>query len=335
MELSEEITNALTTLDIDSAIKEKKETELKEFLKQFSKEEIENYQNQIFNYNTHDTLDQINVKLEFVKTVEQRRQYDYYRYTISSVPQPKLFPGKILQILVRDEKTQKVLGLIQLSQDSLTNQQKYDYLEGKYKELNVGKFNKQHKRYFRDAGVNISACVPVQPFGYNYCGGKLLAKIAFSREVFDYYYKEFNLKIKYVITTSINGKSVQYNDLKELKYIGLTDGYSTFHISPELLEKMKQYLKIKESKRKINRDSNQTVCNRVIYHLKLDPSVLCHNHKRGIYIGTLTPDSLKWLYRDDVKWNPELKGVDELCKEWKMKYASKRFSSLNRRGIIR
>ena len=145
MNLSKEITDILNTLNIDEAIQNKKKRELIDFLKQFSEDEIKNYEDQIFNYNTHDILDKIKAKLEFVETVEQRKQYDYYRYTISSVPQPKMFPGKILQMLVRDETNQKVLGLIQLSQDSLTNQQKYDYLEQIYDTLKVGKFNKQHK----------------------------------------------------------------------------------------------------------------------------------------------------------------------------------------------
>ena len=66
------------------------------------------------------------------------------------------------------------------------------------------------KKKIRDSGANISICVPLHPFGFNFCGGKLLAMLAFSKEVYEYYYKK-NIKLIFK-TLSIN---ISYSRIKQ------------------------------------------------------------------------------------------------------------------------
>lgn len=134
-------------------------------------------------------------------------------------------------------------------------------------------------------GVNISICVPLQPFGFNFCGGKLLAMLAFSNEVYDYYYNKYNTKIAYIMTTSINGKSIQYSKLKCLKYIGLTEGYGTGHIPDDIINDCKTFVIQKFPKYNIKKMSKHTILNLVIKTFHLNSNILQHDQKRGIYIG--------------------------------------------------
>ena len=73
-------------------------------------------------------------------------------------------PGRQVKILVKDGTTNKYLGLLQLTVDLLVNEKKNDFL--KIEQKDYGKY----KKIIRDCGVNISICVPLQPFGYNFYG---------------------------------------------------------------------------------------------------------------------------------------------------------------------
>jgi hypothetical protein len=76
--------------------------------------------------------------------------------------------------------------------------------------------------------MNLSTCVGLQPFAFNYNGGKLLVKLAFSKEVMDKFYEKYNEQLLGIITTGLYGKSIQYDRLKELKFIGYTSGNSVY-----------------------------------------------------------------------------------------------------------
>ena len=69
--------------------------------------------------------------------------------------------------------------------------------------------------------------VPVQPFGYNYLGGKLLSLICASHEVRQMLNKKYNTEMCLFETTSLYGNikgTSQYDGLKPyVKYLGDTD----------------------------------------------------------------------------------------------------------------
>ena len=94
---------------------------------------------------------------------EEKELFQYFRNITSSVPQSNI-PGRVIQILVYDDNTTKYIGLIQLSVDLLINKEKSDYFG-----IDIKDYNK-YKKKIRDSGANISICVPLQPFGFNFCG---------------------------------------------------------------------------------------------------------------------------------------------------------------------
>jgi hypothetical protein len=91
--------------------------------------------------------------------------------------------------------------------------------------------------------MNMSTCVSLQPFGYNFNGGKLLATLAFSKEVLTYFQNKYNEPLLGITTTSLYGKSIQYDRLIHLKFVGYTKGNSVQSITPEITKLCNEYLK--------------------------------------------------------------------------------------------
>jgi len=316
----------LININQDKVIKTKKNKQLKQLYNEIDNKKIEEYNSKIYK---DINPENINPKLQFVENFEEEKFFDYLINITSSICQSNI-PGRVVKILVYDDNTKKYLGLIQLTVDLLINKEKSNYFGIKMEDYN------KYKKQIRDSGANISICVPLQPFGFNFCGGKLLAMLAFSKEVYEYYYKKFNIKLKYLITLSINGKSVQYSRLKQLKFIGYTSGYGTGHLSRELLNLMKIYLNKIKIKENINNMSNHTIATYVIKQLKLQPDILEHNHKRGIYIGILGSKEFIKKYTDE-EWIPDLiENIETVYNTWLTKYAIKRKNHLieTRRFLI-
>ena len=80
-------------------------------------------------------------------------------------------PGKTLKLVVKETTTNTIVGFIRYGSPLINSKPRNDYLGG-IPDLEI--FNQR-----AIMGFNI---VPVQPFGYNYLGGKLLAAICCSHD---------------------------------------------------------------------------------------------------------------------------------------------------------
>jgi len=89
--------------------------------------------------------------------------------------------------------------------------------------------------------VNIQTCVPTPEYSH-LLTGKLLVYLIFTKEVADYYYNKYGDHLIGVTTTSLFGKSSMYNRLKQLSYLGLSDGMSAVYIPDDEWHKLlKEY----------------------------------------------------------------------------------------------
>ena len=75
-------------------------------------------------------------------------------------------PGKTLKLIVKETNTNTVVGFIRFGSPLINSKPRNAYLGGV---PDLGIFNQR-----AIMGFNI---VPVQPFGFNYLGGKLIAAI--------------------------------------------------------------------------------------------------------------------------------------------------------------
>ena len=128
---------------------------------------------------------------------------------------PDNAPGKMLKLIVKETNTNKVVGFIKLGSPIINSRPRNDYLGGT-PDLSI--FNKR-----AIMGFNI---VPVQPFGYNYLGGKLMASICTSHTVRRMLNEKYKTEFCLFETTSLYGNikgMSMYDGMKPyLRYKGDT-----------------------------------------------------------------------------------------------------------------
>lgn len=265
-------------------------------------------------YNTTNWLEiNITPKLEVCSTPLQFKIYNYLKSKTSSLPSTNSV-GRCIKILVKDSSTGLYIGLICLSSPV--------YSMGKRDDIFTEK-NSQLRQT-----MDISCCVPLQPFGFNTCGGKLLSMLCFSKEMAEIYKEKYNEELVCLVTTSINGKSIQYSRLKELKYIGDTLGKGTAHLPEEAVKVLKNFNNVYNIATKKSRVDTMTLVDEITNKLKVD-SITNHLHKRGIYYG--------FLYNnfDSEPNTNKLRNIAEITRDWFERYAKKRILSQLSKNTIK
>lgn len=125
-------------------------------------------------------------------------------------------PGKEMKLMIQETTSGRVVGFIKLGSPIINSKPRNEYLGG-VPDLTI--FNKRAIMGF--------IIVPVQPFGYNYLGGKLLSLICASHEVREMLNKKYNTEMCLFETTSLYGNikgTSQYDGLKPyIRYLGDTD----------------------------------------------------------------------------------------------------------------
>lgn len=145
-----------------------------------------------------------------------------YLEIVSSHANEKNIPGRDVFLSVHETNTQKILGFIRLGSSTINSKPRNQYLG---RTLNTT--DRAVMKRFNDSAMMGFVIVPVQPFGYNYLGGKLLAGICCSHYVRRMLNEKYDANICLFETTSLYGTSKsasQYDGMKPfLRYIGLTD----------------------------------------------------------------------------------------------------------------
>jgi len=125
-------------------------------------------------------------------------------------------PGRTIKWIVTENTTSKVIGVVRFGSPTINSKPRNDYFG---EVLSLSKINHEFVM-----GFNI---VPVQPFGYNYLGGKLLALLASSNELKRQFDAKYGTDLQYFETTSLYGttKGVSmYDGLKPyIRHIGDTE----------------------------------------------------------------------------------------------------------------
>lgn len=143
-------------------------------------------------------------------------------------------PGKTLKLVVKETNTNTVVGFIRFGSPLINSKPRNDFLGG-VPDLDI--FNKR-----AIMGFNI---VPVQPFGFNYLGGKLLASICCShasrRMLNDKYGTEFCLFETTSLYGNIKGASM-YDGMKPyLRYKGDTESKFLLTLGEEIYKELKDW----------------------------------------------------------------------------------------------
>ena len=268
-------------------------------------------------------INKINIGIEFVENKKQKDIWNYYRRYVSSLKKKNNsnLIGRQIYGFVKDNNTKTYLGIFSISSDIMCLEDRDNYIEWPT--------NEKIKNKKINGLMNISTCVPLQPFGYNYNGGKLITAICFSKEICEYFYKKYDDHLLGLTTTSLYGKSIMYSRLPFLKHIGFTKGNSCFNISDEVTSICKDYLKQKgyyyHSKKKF------ILLQKAFDLLNIPKEDILTDNKKGIYFGFTSKKSKKYLQgKIDKKPNPisELKNINEIYNWWIERWANQRYNFL-------
>ena len=121
---------------------------------------------------------------------------------------PDQAPGKELKLVVKEKNTNTMLGFIKLGSPIINSKPRNNYL-GDVPELTI----------FNQRAIMGFVIVPVQPFGFNYLGGKLLALICTSHKVREMLNEKYDTEFCLFETTSLYGN---------IKGMSMYDGLKPF-----------------------------------------------------------------------------------------------------------
>jgi len=143
-------------------------------------------------------------------------------------------PGKSMRYAVVEENTGKYVGFIKLGSPVINMRPRNILFDGPPE---LGIFNRSAIMGF--------VIVPVQPFGYNYLGGKLLALICSSHFVRREVSKKYDVDLCMFETTSLYGNlksSSQYDGLKPfIRYKGLSDSRFLLNLGDKEYETLRNF----------------------------------------------------------------------------------------------
>ena len=249
--------------------------------------------------------------------------------------------GRNLHYLIRDKATGKYLGVICITGDFIDLTPRDDHIgwEREYK-TNSGKLN--------NSAIG-STIVPLQPLGFNYTGGKLLALLCLSDDVQRQWKENYGDTLVSVTTTSLYGKAKtgglsQYDRLKHWKKMGYSKGSLSYELTKDTEKEMLKYAEKhyndryfllyvakRENGQTLKRDHRNRMRQFMYSRLDIPKDIIKSDHQRGIYWSSLYDNSREFL-RGEIEEKQLVKSIDTsteaLSELWKEKYARKRINNL-------
>ena len=255
--------------------------------------------------------------------------------------------GRNLNFLVTDQVSGKYLGVICISSDflDLTPRDKF--------------IGWEREKKTQGAMINYTAIgssiVPLQPLGYNYMGGKLLALLCLSDTVQKLWKEKYGDVLTGVTTTSLYGNTKsgglsQYDGLEYWQKMGFSSGSVAFEPRKSTLNMIWQWLKEnhpekyfewweakKENGLPFKRDHKNRSLHFAYPKLGIPKELTRTDHQRGIYFSPLYNNTCEFL-RGEIAEKDLVKSFDTsekaLSDIWKTKYAKGRIRQLQKKNNV-
>ena len=170
--------------------------------------------------------------LQFVENSDQLKQFNELLEVTSSQLVEWSVPGRSMKILVTERHTGKVFGFIRLGSPMINMKPRNTLLGTNDYTQNPG------LREFNDASYLGQIIVPVQPAGFNYAAGKLLALMCVSHEVRERFNSKYDgMNALLFETTSLYGSIKSHSQYDGLKPFIRKGGQSESTFMPALQKK--------------------------------------------------------------------------------------------------
>jgi hypothetical protein len=293
------------------------------------------YRDLIFFSKSKNILDEIDLELIFCNG--NKELVDIWRYfkVMSSSAHTGDDSFGCIKIMLKDKISEKYLGILELGYDIFSCECRDNYIgwQSKNKKELVPIENNLTKNRLSFI-INITCCIGLQPMAYNLNIGKLLVMSVFSKEIMDYFKKKRGYYFAGVSTFGLYGKSVQYDRLKEIKYIGETKGTGTCEIPISLYDKIRDYVKEYYEYEYIMKSNMSSSKMRILqFGLNIlgyeQKDILNHGMKRGIYFGYTSNESKDFFngIKDSFKIE-NIKSFNDIFNNWKNRWGLQRLNNV-------
>lgn len=267
--------------------------------------------------------------------------------TFSSTMKNNSNIGRNLFYTVTDEVTGKYLGVICISSDFLD-------LTPRDSAIGWSRDVKTQQGMINYTAIG-STIVPLQPLGYNYMGGKLLAMLCLSDTVQTDWKRQYGDVLVGVTTTSLYGKTKanglsQYDGLEHWNKMGFSEGSVAFEPKRSTANMVYKWIKENYTRKYFEwweaknvqglpwkRDRKNRSLNFAYSKLGIPKELIRSEHQRGIYFSTLYDNTYEFLRKEIVE-KDLIKSFDTsedtLADIWKTKYAKGRARQLQKKNQI-
>ena len=267
--------------------------------------------------------------------------------TFSSTMKNNSNIGRNLYYTVIDGQSGKYLGVICISSDFLD-------LTPRDKAIGWERTVKTQGGMINHTAIG-STIVPLQPLGFNYMGGKLLALLCLSDTV------QLDWKVRYgdtlvgVTTTSLYGNTKsnglsQYDGLEHWNKMGFSSGSVAFEPTRKTMRMVFDWIKENHTRKyfewweakntqglPLKRDHKNRSLNFAYSKLGIPKNLIRTEHQRGIYFSPLYDNTNEYL-RKEIGDKELVKSFDTseeaLTQIWKTKYAKGRISMLKKKNNV-
>jgi hypothetical protein len=291
--------------------------------------------------------DYLNLQPEMLYTSKQEDLPELWNCirTFSSTMKNNANIGRNLNFVVRDKVTKKYLGVICISSDFLDLTPRDSHI-GWPREL------KTQGGMINHTAIG-STIVPLQPLGFNYVGGKLLALLCLADPVQELWKKLYGDVLVSVTTTSLYGRTKadglsQYDNLDHWQKMGFTAGSVSFEPEKNTRYEIRDWLKVKHTRKYFEwyaakkasgqphkRDHKNRSLQFVYSKLNIPKELIRTDHARGIYWSPLYDNSIDRLNNrigDDALIKSFDTSVEALTEIWRTKHAKPRIKQLVKKG---
>ena len=267
--------------------------------------------------------------------------------TFSSTMKNNSNIGRNLFYTVVDDVTGKYLGVICISSDFLD-------LTPRDSAIGWSRDVKTQQGMINYTAIG-STIVPLQPLGYNYMGGKLLAMLCLSDTVQTDWKRQYGDVLVGVTTTSLYGKTKanglsQYDGLEHWNKMGFSEGSVAFEPKRSTANMVYKWIKENYTRKYFEwweaknvqglpwkRDRKNRSLNFAYSKLGIPKELIRSEHQRGIYFSTLYDNTYEFLRKEIVE-KDLIKSFDTsedtLADIWKTKYAKGRARQLQKKNQI-
>jgi len=290
-------------------------------------------------YNKELTIEEINniqPVVDIMSSDSDVMKWTHIRRMISSMDF-SANPGRNIKILVRDEVSNKVLGVVSLGSDvtSVGVRDRYigwndtdKYENGKLNNTTIG-----------------TSIIATQPLGYNFLGGKLVSMMTTVPVLREYWKNRYDDILVGVHTTSLYGVHSQYNGIPHFKTLGETTGKISIKPDDSVYEPWHHHIKktypewYSENIDSGKSSPKQRILKKIFKECGISGTKYHHGYKRGVYFAQMYENGNEFLRSEIDESELVMKkkfeeGVDYISKWWKNK-AIKRYTKLHEQNKLK